>query len=198
MGRAQDALGRAQGAVAAARARLEAGTRARDGGIITDAKAEMARMADEVARLGPPAYREQQEAARAVWAGIEAARVADYRIAANRLLDAIDTAEAAVVAVAEAAAEVAALATAHRTDTRRPRDDDDGQWRPRFGDPYGVASDGTAMRIVQPSACVMSVAAVGLAEGDASRAFPQFLDQAQAIRSALVLPTRTQSNPEES
>jgi len=167
------------------RAELAEAQGVRDWNAVTHTQLMIDRLGQEMdGRVGLLAI-EQMEARRADWAGIEVEVVAEYGDVADELLAAIASAEAAVLAVADVATALTNLVERHRADRRRP------EAVSRYGGQMLRSADGTALHAPDPAAVVLSVAAVGLAAGNAARMWPAALDQAQAIRSSLVLPART-------
>jgi len=158
---------------------------ARDWGTITHTQLLIDRLGQEIdSQVGLLAI-EQMQSRREGWAAIETEVVAEYGDVAADLLDAIEHAEQAVLAVADAATSLSDLVEGHRRDGRRPDRLDP------YGGPLLRAGDGTTLHAPDPAAVVLSVAAVGLRSGNAARMWPQILDQTQAVRNTLVLPTRT-------
>ncbi len=191
MGPASQALADAHDRIAEARAALADAQAARDYAGITHNQHVINRIGEELNELISPAGQEQLEERRKSWTRLETEVVAEYGAISNDLLDCVERAEAAVLAVADAASALSELVDQHRRDGRRPD----------LLNPYGSqllrAADGTALHSVDPAACVLSVAAVGLTAGNAARAWPQVLDQCLQIRKTLVLPERSTRTVEE-
>lgn len=192
MGPAQASLDAASTRLAGLRAELDEQCGARDYSGAAHTRHDIARLAEEIDDLLGPASVEQEEDRRARWGAVAADAEAGYRHLAGELLDHIAGAEAAVLAVAESAAALSELVERHRRDGHRPEP------LTPWGGQLLRATGGDPMPAVDPAAAVLAVAAVGLAAGNAARLWPQALDQAQAVRSTLVLPSRSNTKEETS